>query len=209
MNSRSGSAGRPLLAHERVEARATARGASGRTPPGSRAHSLGSSAGRPEKVGATPDPLTSNGLQLTIRTYGAPLVSSAGNADDVVLDDHVRAVAGDDLAQLRLAVARPADQLLEHRPDERVQLVDASACGTPARCPARSPSRTGRRPAPAHPGAGGAAVGQVDQVLDEAQRLQLAPPGRLGGEDDPVPALRAGRCRSRRSCSSGRTRSRA
>ena len=150
MNSRSGSPGAPcsrMKASNDPHSSRWVRSYSARKS----AHSLGSSAGSPEKVGAHAGSLD---LQR-VAAHDPDVRRGAGQqgreADDVVLDDDVRLVAADDLLQLRLAVARAVDQLLEDRPDEGVELVDASACGTPARCRARSPSRTGRRPARAHP----------------------------------------------------------
>ena len=60
-----------------------------------------SSSGSPENGGGSAGSLTSSGLQETIRTHGRPDAGIAGNAHDVVLDDHVRVELVEDLAQPR------------------------------------------------------------------------------------------------------------
>src|SRR5258708_3843400 len=55
---------------------------------------------------------------------------------------------------------------------------------------APSPAGAAARASPAGVAgqSGAARFGEVDQVLGESKRLELALPGCLGGEDDPVPA---------------------
>ena len=93
MKSRGGSGGAPCSRHHAsyaVQVSACVRSNSSRKP----AHSDRSSIGRPENAGGMSSPRTSSGLHETIRTNAASEVISAGNAHDVVLDDHVRAGAG-------------------------------------------------------------------------------------------------------------------
>ena len=105
----------------------------------------------------------------------------------VVFDDDVRALALNDLLQLRLAVHGAIDQRLPRRLDELAELFDRRQpehrCGVANEVdPELSGSRFGavarsrwRR--------------EVDEVFDEAQRLQPSLPTRLGGEHDGVPAF--------------------
>ena len=103
----------------------------------------------------------------------------------VVLDDHVGPGAVEDRLQLRLAVGGPVDQGREDRLDERGELLD------------RRLAELGRGLADeVDPELAGILVAvtlgrgsEVDEVLLEPERLELALPRRLGGEDDPVTAL--------------------
>ena len=88
MNSRSGSLGAPCSRMNALKSSHSGRWVRSYSARKA-AHSRGSSAGSPENVGATPDPLSSNGLQLTIRTYGVGPLIESGEADDVVLHDDV------------------------------------------------------------------------------------------------------------------------
>ncbi len=111
-----------------------------------------------------------------------------GEADDVVLDDHVGPVLGDDLAQPRLGVPRALDQRGVRRLDEGRELV-ARRLGElrGGLVDEVDPELTGRL------GAVGAGVGirrgEVDQRLHEPERLQPARPRRLGREHHAVPAV--------------------
>ena len=112
-------------------------------------------------------------------------------AVDVVLDDHVRLLPVDDLAQLRLAVHRAVDQRLPRRLHEGCELLD------------RRLAELGRRVAdevdPELTRVLGLRVRvglrrrrQIDEILDEPERLQPAVPRRLGREHDAVAALAQG-----------------
>ena len=112
-----------------------------------------------------------------------------GECDDVVLDDHVGLDARDDLAELRLAEHRTVDQGLPGRLHERRELLD------------RGLAEFGRGLADELlPESSGILLDllaldrlrgrrEIDEVLLEAERCELALPRRLGSEDDTVPAL--------------------
>ena len=102
-------------------------------------------------------------------------------AAHVVLDDHVRLRAGQDLPELRLAELRAVDQRFKHRPDERVELLDRRLAEL--RCRLRD------EVGPELPGVLVALGrwGQVHEILLEAEGLETAAPGRLRGEDHAVP----------------------
>ncbi len=102
-----------------------------------------------------------------------------GEAVDVVLDDHIGTLAIDDLRQLRLAVHRPIDQCLPRRLYEPGQLIEGR--GTKHRLgvadevgPELSCRLLG--------GVGGWGWCEVDEVLDEPERLEPAGPRCLGRE---------------------------
>ena len=67
---------------------------------------------------------SSAGLHDMIRTHGRPDAASAGNADDVVLDDHVRRELVEDLVEPRVDVLRAVDEGLEGRGDELAELLE-------------------------------------------------------------------------------------
>ncbi|MFD2355008.1 hypothetical protein ACFSTC_45735 [Nonomuraea ferruginea] len=102
--------------------------------------------------------------------------------EHVVLGDDVRLDPLDDLLELRLAVLGAVDQLLPDRSGDGLQLL-AGALAVFGRGVAdevlpelaRVLLLLGRRR-------------EVDQVLLEPERLELALPRRLGGEDDAVAA---------------------
>ena len=114
-----------------------------------------------------------------------------GKAVDVVLDDHVWSLPLNDRLQLWLAVHGAVNQRLPRRLNELRELLD---CWQPKHgsrlADEVDPELTGRRLRP---------VGRrvvcrwrwrkVDEILDEAHRLQPALPTRLGGEDDGMTAF--------------------
>ena len=77
MKSRSGSGGAPWATTHSLKAVQISRWVRSYSARNA-SHSERSSAGRPEKTGATSSPRTSSGLQETMRTNGLPAVSSAG-----------------------------------------------------------------------------------------------------------------------------------
>ena len=102
-------------------------------------------------------------------------------AAHVVLDDHVRLRAGQDLPELRLAELRSVDQRLPHRSDERVELLDRRL--------AELRRRLRDEVGPELPGVL-VALGrwsQVHEVLFEAEGLETASPGGLRGEHHAMP----------------------
>ncbi len=122
-----------------------------------------------------------------------------GKADDVVLDDHIGGGPPHDVGEVVMAIPRARDQFLPDRPDPGVELLERRL--------AEFRGRPGDEVLPELPrillsagfagqastaGVAGQAstarFGEVDQVLGESERLELALPGCLGGEDDPVPA---------------------
>ena len=108
-----------------------------------------------------------------------------GERDDVVLDDHVGPVLGDDLPQPRLGVPRSLDQRGVRRLDEARELV-AGRLGE-LRCrlvDEVDPELTGRPLLRV-----GVWLGEVDERLHEAVRREPAGPRRLGREHHPVPPV--------------------
>src|SRR5262249_23176999 len=99
------------------------------------------------------------------------------------LDDDIRRCAGDDVAELLLAVLCAVDELDPDRLYPGVELLD------------RRLAEFGRGVAdevlPELTGVlrGVRGRSQVDQILLEPQRGEFAGPGRLSREDDPVAAL--------------------
>ena len=99
-----------------------------------------------------------------------------GKEHDVVLDDDVGAMRGDDLAQPRLAVLGTVDERLIGRLDERRQLLDGRL--------AELGRRLGDEVGPELSGIlvavrGGRRVGEIDEFLDEAERRRACPPTKL------------------------------
>ena len=68
--------------------------------------------------------MSSAGLQDAIRTHGRPGRREGREADDVVLDEHVRPQLVDDLGQPRVDVLRAVDQRLPGGRDELLELDD-------------------------------------------------------------------------------------
>ena len=106
-------------------------------------------------------------------------------AVDVVLDDHVRSLTLDDLFQLRLAIHRPVDQGLPGRLHESAELIERR----------RAKHRLGLANEIRPELTGGLLwrVGrrwwrEIDEVLDEAQRLQATGPRCLRREHHLVAA---------------------
>jgi hypothetical protein len=109
-------------------------------------------------------------------------------AVDVVLDHDVGPRTVDDLAQLRLAVLGAVDQGLPRRLDERPELLDRGLAELRRRVADEvDPELAGVRFDTV--GVAFGRRGEVDQVLLEAQRLELALPRTFGGEYDAVASL--------------------
>jgi hypothetical protein len=108
-----------------------------------------------------------------------------GEQHDVVLDEDVRPVLGDDLAQPRLAVLRTVDAGLVGRLDEGLQLFDRGLaelrCGlgdeVGPECARVLLARILGR------------FGEIEEFLDETERRELARPRAFGGEHDGVAAV--------------------
>ena len=67
-----------------------------------------------------------------MRTHGRPLAGIAGNADHVVLDDHVRCELLEDLGETLVDVARAVDERLPGRCDEPLELLERALAETGA-----------------------------------------------------------------------------
>ena len=94
---------------------------------------------------------------------------------DVVLDDHIRLLAGDDLADLRLAELRAVNERLPRRLHEGAELVDRRLPELWRRVADEVlPELTGVRGASARVGL--RRRREVDEILDEAERLEPAGP---------------------------------
>ena len=95
-------------------------------------------------------------------------------------------MAGDDLGKLFVAVLGTVDEGLPRRPHERLELLD--------RRPAELRGGLFDEVGPELAGAG-LPIGlvrwrrEIDEVFDEAERLETAGPRRLRGEHDPVAVL--------------------
>ena len=131
-------------------------------------------------------PGTSSGLHDTIRTNGAPAVSSAGKRDHVVLDDDVGPGAARISRSCGSQYRAPSTSACQ------VGWMNVSSC---SRVGLRNSGAVSRmksfqnRPASCSSGPSGRlGRGQVDQVLLEAERRQPAAPRRLGREHHPVAA---------------------
>ena len=175
MNSRAGNGGAPCSGTTRRTPSRSRRGC-GRTPRGSRPlRPVGRRVAGEDRRDVRPAHLERVARHdPDVRRVGG---HQRRERDDVVLDDHVGPLPGDDLLQLRLAVLRAVDQRLERRLHERRELL-AGRLGELRRrlldevdpelacrlCPA-SGSASGRRR-------------EVDQVLDEAVRREPARPRR-------------------------------
>ena len=134
MNSRYGSPGAPCSRTQASKASHVGRWV--RSYSARNALPLGSivrAAGRNRAAGC-PGPRISSGLHETIRTYGASGADEGREGDDVVLDDDVRSLPIDDLAELRLAVPGAVDERLPGRLHERRELLDRRLAEFRATC---------------------------------------------------------------------------
>jgi pimeloyl-ACP methyl ester carboxylesterase len=94
-------------------------------------------------------------------------------------------VFGDDLPQARLAVPRAVDERLIRRLNERRQLLD----GRLAELRHGLGDEVGPELARVLVIGSVGRLGEIDELLDEAERGELARPGPFGGEDDGVAPL--------------------
>ena len=190
MNSRSGQGWRALLLHPCVERSHVARWVRSYSARKA-AHSVGRRPDSPEKAGGTSAPFTSSGLQDTIRTNGSPDGEERREGHDVVLDDDIgrsRSMISRSCGSQYTAPSMSACQVGCMKVDS-CSMVGLRNSGAVSRmksiqnCPASCSSASS---------AGG---GEVDEILHEAERRELALPRGLGGEHDPMSALAQDRCR--------------